>query len=309
MCYRIVFNYEKMISSAKSMDAFNSINLNLIVNDSIIPLNSDNLEVILELDESLHSISICSETKISFLYFYINTEYKVSIKGDSIFEISTTNEGKKTKFVLENISGEADIECVSIENKTSTKPQLNTKCTTNEVYKEILNQALNDTDTIFYKHLGVHICLLLFTFGIYQLIWVYKSTQYTNKVRNEDERTPILNLLLYLFIPFYSIYWTYKTAQRVDTIARDKGINSDLGTICLILALFVGFIPPIILQDKINEIILKAPTANVQENPHTNLEQTSGRLTDELITLKRLLDQGIITQEEFDAKKKQLLGL
>lgn len=31
--------------------------------------------------------------------------------------------------------------------------------------------------------------------------------------------------------------------------------------------------------------------------------------TEELLELKKLLDQGIITQDEFDAKKKQLLGL
>lgn len=31
--------------------------------------------------------------------------------------------------------------------------------------------------------------------------------------------------------------------------------------------------------------------------------------TEELIRFKTLLDQGIITQEEFDAKKKQVLGL
>ena len=30
---------------------------------------------------------------------------------------------------------------------------------------------------------------------------------------------------------------------------------------------------------------------------------------DDLFKLKDLLDQGVITQEEFDAKKKQLLGL
>ncbi|MBD8522312.1 SHOCT domain-containing protein [Lysinibacillus fusiformis] len=31
--------------------------------------------------------------------------------------------------------------------------------------------------------------------------------------------------------------------------------------------------------------------------------------TEELIKLKELLDVGILTQEEFDAKKKQLLGI
>ncbi len=32
-------------------------------------------------------------------------------------------------------------------------------------------------------------------------------------------------------------------------------------------------------------------------------------VTDELKKFKELLDMGIITQEEFDAKKKELLGL
>lgn len=38
-------------------------------------------------------------------------------------------------------------------------------------------------------------------------------------------------------------------------------------------------------------------------------EKTSQNLTDELKKYKELLDAGVITQEEFDAKKKQLLGL
>ena len=37
--------------------------------------------------------------------------------------------------------------------------------------------------------------------------------------------------------------------------------------------------------------------------------QTINNSPDDLIKLKELLDEGIITQEEFDAKKKQLLGL
>ena len=42
-------------------------------------------------------------------------------------------------------------------------------------------------------------------------------------------------------------------------------------------------------------------TATVSQAPKDSL--------DELVKLKSLLDAGIITQEEFDAKKKQLLGL
>lgn len=49
---------------------------------------------------------------------------------------------------------------------------------------------------------------------------------------------------------------------------------------------------------------------NRQNAAQSNVaDNTSGNSLEELMKLKTLLDQGIITQEEFDAKKKQLLGL
>ena len=56
-----------------------------------------------------------------------------------------------------------------------------------------------------------------------------------------------------------------------------------------------------VLAKKINER---------QQNTETSARQTSENTAmDDIIKLKSLLDSGIITQEEFDAKKKQLLGL
>lgn len=43
--------------------------------------------------------------------------------------------------------------------------------------------------------------------------------------------------------------------------------------------------------------------------PQVVVPQKQNDLKDELVKLKELLDSGLITQEEFDAKKKQLLGL
>ena len=53
------------------------------------------------------------------------------------------------------------------------------------------------------------------------------------------------------------------------------------------------------IQEKIREI--KSP------KPATVVQNTSA--ADDILKYKNLLDAGIITQEEFDAKKKQLLGL
>lgn len=43
--------------------------------------------------------------------------------------------------------------------------------------------------------------------------------------------------------------------------------------------------------------------------PQTTVVMQQTSAADELIKFKNLLDMGVITQEEFDAKKKQLLGL
>ncbi len=108
-----------------------------------------------------------------------------------------------------------------------------------------------------YISLTKHILLLIFTFGVWQYIWVYKTTGYTNLAADEDERTPVRELLLCLFVPVYIIIWTYKTALRVDKIAKANDVQSDLGTLCLILSIIFGIIPPILMQDKINSIASK----------------------------------------------------
>ena len=55
------------------------------------------------------------------------------------------------------------------------------------------------------------------------------------------------------------------------------------------------------MQDRIN--ILCTTKAVVEET------QVENSTAEQLKKYKELLDMGIITQEEFDAKKKQLLGL
>lgn len=153
-----------------------------------------------------------------------------------------------------------------------------------------------------YIGMAKHVLLLLFTFGVWLYIWIWRATQYTNRAPGEEERNPTKKMLLCMFVPFYSIFWTYKTAQRIDAIAKSRGMSSEIATPCLVLAIFVGIVPPILMQDKINAIALNgnAPAAAPAE---------ADGVPEELEKYKRLLDNGVITQEEFEAKKKQLLGL
>lgn len=114
-----------------------------------------------------------------------------------------------------------------------------------------------------------HVFLLLFTFGIWYYIWIYRTTCYLNQVEDEPPRNPTAKLLLCMFVPFYSIYWIYKSAQRLDKLSVSRGIPSDLSTLCLILAIFVGVIPPILMQDRINALETGAGDAQPVPRPST----------------------------------------
>lgn len=192
-----------------------------------------------------------------------------------------------------------------------------------------------------YCDMTKHVLLLLFTFGIWQYLWIYRTTEYLNAAFDGQKRNPVTKLLLCMFVPFYYIYWVYQSAKRIDALARQNGVASDISTVSTVLAIFIGFVPPILMQSKLNQICASkgypayaaspapqpayqaAPQPSYQPQPQPNYQpqpsyQTSAApaqptagvdTADELRKLKSLLDDGIITPEEFDAKKKQLLGL
>ncbi len=110
----------------------------------------------------------------------------------------------------------------------------------------------------------------------------------------------------YLLIPFYPLYWIYKSAQRMDKLAQLKGIRSGISGVCLFFAIFLNFLPPIIMQARMNTIIkTKTPAVPVASANPTLFADSA----DQIKKYKELLDMGAITQEEFDQKKTQLLGL
>lgn len=171
-----------------------------------------------------------------------------------------------------------------------------------------VNEASGDSTCVegaydeAYCGLGKHIVLCLFTFGIWYLIWTYRTTKYLNKAPNAVQYDPTSKLLLCMFVPFYQIYWFYKHGQRLDAMSKQKKINnSDMATLCLILGIFIPIVACILMQDRIN--ILCTTRAVVEE------AKAEDSTTEQLKKYKELLDSGVISEEEFDAKKKQLLGL
>lgn len=178
-----------------------------------------------------------------------------------------------------------------------------------EEIEDTESEAASDSASVLprsaYCGMAKHVLLLLFTFGIWNLIWVYRTTDALNAAPDEEQRNPTTKLLLYMFIPFYSIYWFYKSAQHIDKLAKIQGVSSDIASVCLITAIFIPFVTLILIQDKINAIV----TAGKPIHTAAKTDATPGTAASQLKEFKELLDSGVITQEEFDAKKKQLLNL
>lgn len=154
-----------------------------------------------------------------------------------------------------------------------------------------------------YIDMLTHILLLLFTFGIWFCIWIYRTTDFLNKCKRDIPRSPVSQLLLCMFVPFYIIYWIYKSAQRTDTLGKEKGRTDDISTLCLVLEFFISIVPPILIQNKINSMARQPQKSGAVENPQ------STDAAEEILKFKQLLDSGAITEEEYKEKKKQLMGL
>ncbi len=110
-----------------------------------------------------------------------------------------------------------------------------------------------------------HFFLLIFTFGIWLCIWIYRTTRFLNRVQDEPPRKPARKLLLCMFIPFYYIYWIYRSAQRMDKLMNRSGIPANGATFQLLMAFFAPGVCPIMLQDKINTVVMKEAAAQYRQ--------------------------------------------
>ena len=159
-----------------------------------------------------------------------------------------------------------------------------------------------------YIDMVLHVLLLFFIGGIWQYIWIYKITKALNCAPGFEMRNPVTKLLLCMFIPFYYLYWIYQSAKRIDALAQSKNVPSDIATLSLIFALFLGIVAPIFMQYKLNEICKMTERAPVTPAPAPAPAPTTDT-AEQIKKYKDLLDCGAITEEEYNEKKKQLLGL
>lgn len=164
-----------------------------------------------------------------------------------------------------------------------------------------------------YYDLVQHALLLFFTFGIWELIWIYRTTKFLNNAPDQEERNPTTKLLLCMFVPFYYVYWIYRSCKILDEWGKEKQDNEEITLIALILSFFVRIVSLILMQNKLNRLCTMekkgTPDSDTEGGDRAPQAKNDGDRTEEIRNYKALLDDGIITEEEFEAKKKQLLGL
>ena len=117
------------------------------------------------------------------------------------------------------------------------------------------NQDVETVNNAAYCGLVVHCLLCVFTFGIWSLIWTYKTTDYLNKANGIPKCTPLYQLLLCMFVPFYQLFWFYKQGEKLGVLLKEKNLHrADIATICLVLGILTPLTGYILMQDKINSI-------------------------------------------------------
>jgi hypothetical protein len=167
--------------------------------------------------------------------------------------------------------------------------------------------------------IGMLIVFCLITLGIYTFVWYYRTMRYVRQFSKESPNDVTGELLLVMFVPFYGVYWFYKYSKILYNEKIASGAQcDDFTTLHVVLALFLNIVAVALTQAQINDLIdIKAGDApqavgNRVVNSRGNNRAPVVRYAsdaDEILKFKQLLDDGLITQAQFEEKKNQLLGL
>ena len=155
-------------------------------------------------------------------------------------------------------------------------------------YAEDMNIVCNG-DGKHTRGILARIIFSILTLGIYAMIWVHRTTRFLNQriwpkmehpVRHvllcaivpfyliwwlckndaarDPDQSPAHQVAGCLFVPFYFTYWLYKNARRTDALARSRGMESNIAILCLVLGIFAPVVSMVVLQDRLNAILLPA---------------------------------------------------
>ena len=165
-----------------------------------------------------------------------------------------------------------------------------------------------DTGALYTADLGRSVILSIVTLGVYGLIWEWHMVKNMRIIEGQDPENIKKEFLLLILVPFYFIFWYYKHSQSYVQACRDDGYDmEDRSTIFLILAIFgLSIVDLCLMQEDCNKLAdgtCRRISDNRASAPQASSEDSAALLE----KLARLHDQGILSDQEFADKKKELL--
>jgi len=108
------------------------------------------------------------------------------------------------------------------------------------------------------KNIAVCIILSFLTCGIYTIFWLVSIIHNVHKLHG-DYHSAAAEVLLNLFVPFYSYYWMYKNAKQMyEDSNRYHGSIPDNAALYIILALLgLNLVNLAIIQNEFNKFICR----------------------------------------------------
>lgn len=152
------------------------------------------------------------------------------------------------------------------------------------------------------ENIALNIILSFLTFGIYYIIWHYRVALKLKEI-SQRQYDIVLELVLCYIVPFYRWYWMY-VKERDFYLSGVNKYKKDNTVLYLILQIFgLEIIAMALLQSDLNNLNVERKEQLV-DTPIISKEDDH---LDTIRQLSKLRDEGILTEEEFLSKKKELL--
>lgn len=219
----------------------------LIDGAPLCELNAEQPRVSLRMPDGSHQMTVLCTVEEVCVKFEYHSEFSLVVDDD--FDIEIYKVQRDYQILARKICdfSKEDLPCALATAErtiTNEKP-----------YGEFPPRSDIVIDSKYKRNIMLHTALIFLTFGIYYGFWVYKTTTFTNYVLSKPERDPKIKGLLCALVPFYEIGWNLETAQRLDQMAIEVGVKSDLESVWQIGSISLLFTFPIIFQRKINQIV------------------------------------------------------
>jgi prepilin signal peptidase PulO-like enzyme (type II secretory pathway) len=104
------------------------------------------------------------------------------------------------------------------------------------------------------KNIAVSIVLSIVTFGIYYLVWIFGIMKKIKLLASEEPKCGG-EIALFIFIPFYALFWMYSRSKKLAAAGTACGVPmEDKSLINLLLAIFgFGFVSVALMQVDLNK--------------------------------------------------------